>query len=263
MADEQPKVTDEAALAGRIEGIETRIRNFEVFSRRAKIAQRIGMLLILGLLLLFVYRIYAHFHGYAVAMRDSVKREALLKEFLAQAKPDQVLRTEAQALVQDIQNKVLPKLFEDVVAEFNKSKPELEQMATEMGSRLTDFVKTTVADRLREAMLQSYNEMEAEIRKSFGDMPEAQFKKDFDASRDIFIQHFMVALDERLGKVQTGLEGLKETVRTHYGKDFAANLSGEERARHAEMVFIESLIDLIVYELKPELGDEPFRQAAK
>jgi hypothetical protein len=136
-------------------------------------------------------------------------------------------------------------------------------MATEMGSRLTDFVKTTVADRLREAMLQSYNEMEAEIRKSFGDMPEAQFKKDFDASRDIFIQHFMVALDERLGKVQTGLEGLKETVRTHYGKDFAANLSGEERARHAEMVFIESLIDLIVYELKPELGDEPFRQAAK
>ena len=263
MADEQPKAADETALAGRVEGIEQRIRTFETFSRRAKMVQRIGMLLILALLLLFVYRLYAHFHGYAVAMRDAVKREKILKEFLSQAKADEVLRTEAQALVQDIQEKVLPKLFADVVAEFNKSKPELEQMATAMGMRLTDFVKTTVADRLRDAMVKSYNEMETEIRKSFGDMPDEQFKKDFEASRDIFIQHFTAALDERLGKVQTGLEGLKETIKTHYGKDFAADLKGEERQQRAEMVFIESLIDLIVYELKPELGDEPFRQAAK
>lgn len=263
MADEQPKATDEAALADRIQGIEKRIQAFETFSRRAKMVQRIGLLLILALLLLFVYRIYAHFHGYAVAMRDPAKREVILKEFLTQAKADEVLRTEAQALVQDVQEKVLPKLFEDVVAEFNKSKPELEQMATDMGVRLTDFVKTTVADRLRDAMLQSYNNMEAEIRKSFGDMPEEQFKKDFTASRDLFIQHFMAALDERLGKVQTGLEGLKETVKTHYGKEFAADVTGEDRQRRAEMVFIESLIDLIVYELKPELGNEPFRPAAK
>jgi hypothetical protein len=263
MADDKPKTADEAALAGRVEGIEARIRAYEVFSRRAKIVQRIGMLLILGLLLLFVYRIYAHFRGYAVAMRDAEKREKILKEFLSQAKADEVLRAESQALVKDIQEKVLPKLFEDVVAEFNKSRPELEQMATDMGTRLTDFVKTAVADRLREAMVQSYNDMEAEIRKSFGDMPDEQFKKDFDASRDLFIQHFMFALDERLGKVQSGLEGLKETVKTHYGKDFAADLKGEERLQRAEMVFIEALIDLIVYELKPELGDEPFRQAAK
>lgn len=263
MADDRPKVADEAALADRIAGIETRIRTFEVFSRRAKRVQRVGLVLILALLLLFVYRIYAHFQAYAVALRDTDKREALLKEFFSQARADEVLRTEAQALVQDIQQKVLPKVFEDVVAEFNKSKPELEQMATDMGLRLTDFVKTTVADRLREAMAQSYNDMEVEIRKSFGDMPDEQFKKDFDASRDIFIQHFTAALDERLGKIQTGLEGLKETVKTHYGKDFAADLTGEDRQRHAEMVFIESLIDLIVYELKPELGDEPFRQATK
>ena len=250
-------------MADRIAGIETRIRAFEVFSRRAKMVQRIGLLLILAVLLLFVYRIYAHFRAYAVALRDADQREALLKEFFSQARADEVLRTEARALVQDIQEKVLPKVFEDVVAEFNKSKPELEQMATEMGLRLTDFVKTTVADRLREAMVQSYNEMEAEIRKSFGDVPDEQFKKDFAASRDIFIQHFTAVLDERLGKVQTGLEGLKDTVKTHYGKDFAAELTGEDRQRRAEMVFIEALIDLIVYELKPELGDEPFRPATK
>lgn len=263
MANEQPKATDEAALAGRVETIEKRIRATEVFSRRARLVQRIGILLTLALLLLFVYRIYAHFRAYAVALRDANQREALLREFLSQAKAGDVLRTEAQALVKDIQEKVLPKVFEDVVAEFNRSRPELEQMATEMGTRLTDFVKTTVATRLREAMVQSYNDMEAEIRKSFGDMPDEQFKKDFDASRDLFIAHFTAALDERLGKVQAGLEGLKDTVKTHYGKDLGANLKGEDRKQHAEGVFIESLIDLIVYELKPELGDEPFRQAAK
>jgi len=263
MADEQPNIAaGEAALAGRIEGIETRIRTTEVLSRRARLVQRLGVLLILVLLLFFVYRIYAHFRAYAVALHDANRREALLKEFLTQARADQVLRTEAQALVKDIQEKVLPKVFKDVVAEFNASKPELERTANEMKVRLTDFVKSTVATRLRDAMVQSYNDMETEIRKSFGDISDEEFKKDFEASRDLFIQHFMEALDVRLAKVETGLAGLNETIRTHYGKDFLGDLSGEEKVSRAEMVFIDALIDLIVYELKPELGDEPFRQAA-
>lgn len=263
MADEQPKTPDETALAGRVEGIEQRLRSREALAHRTRVAQRIGVLLVLFFLFLFVYRIYAHFRAYSVALRDAQKREAILKEFLSQANAEPILRAEAQALAQDIQEKVLPKVFEDVVAEFNKSKPELEQMATDMGLRLTDYVRTTVANRLKEAMAQSYGEMEAEVRKSFGDMPEEQFKKDFEASKQIFVEHFAATLDERLGKIQNGLEGLKDTVKTHYGKNFAPELSGEARLQRAEMEFIEALIDLIVYELKPELGAEPFRPAGK
>ncbi len=263
MADEQPKAPDETALAARVEGIEGRLRSREVLARRTRMAQRIGVLLVLSFLLLFVYRLYAHFRSYSVALRDPQKREAILKEFLTQAKAEPILRSEAQALVQDIQEKVLPKVFEDVVTEFNKSKPELEQMASAMGVRLADYVKTTVATRLKEAMAQSYSDMEAEVRKSFGEMPEEQFKKDFEASKQIFIDHFTAALDERLARIQTGLEGLRETVKANYGKNFAPELSGEARLQRAEMEFIEALIDLIVYELKPELGAEPFRPAGK
>ena len=263
MADEQPKAPDETALAGRIEGIENRLRAYEATARRAKIVQRVGVLIVLALLVIFVYRIYAHFHGYVVSMKDAAQREAILKEFFTQAQAEPILRAEAQALVKDIQEKVLPKVFEDVVAEFNKSKPELEQMALDMGTRLTEYVKTTIADQLKAAMEKSYSDMEAEIRKSFGDMPEEQFKKDFAASRDLFIKHFTEALDVRLGKIQTGLEGLKETVKTHYGANFAPELSGEARLQRAEMEFIEALIDLIVYELKPELGAEACRPAGQ
>jgi hypothetical protein len=263
MADEKPKAPDETALAGRVDGVEKRLRSGDALTKRAKIAQRVGVLLLLFFVLLFVYRLYAHFRSYAVALKDAQKREALIKEFMSEAKADSILRSEAQALVKDIQEKVLPKVFEDVVAEFNRTRPELEKMAADMGTRLTEYVKTTVATRLKEAMSQSYNEMEAEIRKSFGDMPDEQFKKDFDASREIFLRHFTDQLEQRLSKIQTGLEGLKETVKTHYGKEFAADLPPEEKLARAEMMFIEALIDLIVYELKPELGDEAFRPAGK
>jgi cell division protein FtsB len=262
MADDKPKAPDETALAGRVDGIETRLRRSDALSKRAKIVQRIAVALLLFFVLLFVYRIYAHVRSYAVALKDADKREAILKEFLSQARAEPILRSEAQSLVQDIQEKVLPKVFEDVVAEFNRSKPELEKMAAEMGTRLAEYVKTTVATRLKEAMTQSYSDLEAEIRKGFGEVTDEQFKRDFDASREIFIRHFSEQLELRLDKIQTGLEDLRETIKTHYGKDFAPELSGEEKLARAETVFIEALIDLIVYELKPDLGDEPFRPAA-
>ncbi|MCK5802918.1 MAG: hypothetical protein KAI66_08800 [Lentisphaeria bacterium] len=263
MADEEAKVgQDNPGPEDRLAAVEARLRSYDALSKRMKLVQRLGTLLILFFALLFVYRLYSHFHGYVVAFRIPAEREVIVKEFLSQAKAEPIILGEAQALAKDVEKTIWPKILKDVIAEIGESKPELEKMANEMSDRLVKHVETRVTTQLTEALAQSYDDLEKDIRASFGDLTEEEFERDFEAAKGIFVTHFTNALEERMAKVQSGLEGLRETVRTHYGKGFAPGLNKEERLRAAEMEFLEAMIALIVYELKPELGDEPAQPTA-
>lgn len=259
-ANEEESI-DEAWAAERLTAIAEKMRRADVLAHRRKEAQWVGTILILLLLGIFVYRLFAHFHDYATAFQDTERREQILQEFLEESDAQRIVLSELQSLTMQLEEELLPKLFDDIVLCLQEAQAELHDEAGAMGERLVEHTKKGLSEALAQALKKSFDSMEGELRTALKDMPEAEFTQNFEQAKAAFVEKLPDIIETGLARVQASLDVLQDSVRK-CGERFEPSSPQVSRGTAAEGEFIEALVDLIVYELKPELGAEPVAAAS-
>jgi len=265
-APEQPEQEAEAAAPGadepvpapgadvseKLAQIEARIHLVDALRKRQGRASLVGILLLLVLLLVFVYRIYSHFDAsYVKVLKDEKQREEFLTKMLEETQAQEMVREQAYLLMDEMRNDIVPKLAAEIATEFRGSLPELQAAAGEATDRLTKYAKEHVEGRLIDALTKSLEGLDKELRRVFPELKLEELEEQLDRWKGVFIEELHDVIEERVARVDPSVRGLKTTV-----DQLAKTGPRPDTLEEAEWKFIEALIELIAFELAPDLGKD-------
>ncbi len=244
----------EAALAERIAELEKVVRQNEVLRKQTRIWSLIGVLVILILLLVFVGRLWNHVNTsyYAQIRKDPA---GFVQAFIAETDITPTLQREGQMAVLQLREEIMQKFSKALFDELQKRMPEIEQKTVDMGGRLADHAKQHVEQKLNDTLADSLEKCFVEIRQTFPEFEDKELEKYIQKGQGHFVERLHDVIEDRYAKVDAHIVGLKNAVTRVKQSKGSDALSQDKQGEIAELL-LDALVDLIVYELKPELGKE-------
>ena len=258
MAESKPApAKEEDALAQRLADVRSRIEVTEKLRKTHRNWSWLGVLLILFFLGLFVYRLYDHLDSsYVAPLNDEAQREEFVKKLVAESQADDVIKEEIQTLITQLTTEVIPEMQSKLGEEFVAARPEIEKAAMEAVERLQQFATENVELRLLEALTKGLEGLGDDLQTILPSFSVDQIEKQLQDSRDLFIDKLADVIEERIARVRSSVENLNDTVQ----KSVELAKKDKMTLERANSEFLEALVDLLVYELKPELGDVLVKQ---
>ena len=213
----------------------------------------VGVLLLLLFLGLFVYRLSAHFNQtYVQALRDDAQRRELITQLMEESKAKSIIEEQANMFATQLWGEVLPTMQEKLTQEIVANRPRAEKMVLEMGDRLSAHMQRSIEGRLSESLTKGIENMGGELQRIFPDTSAKELQNQIEHSQGVFIEKLHEAIEDRIALVAASLEQLKAQIREMAQE----NIREQRTIEEVESLFLEDLVDLLVYELKPELGNE-------
>lgn len=252
MADGKPTPEGDAALAARLEQLEQKLRENDALRRKTRLWSLLGVLIILLLFLVFGLRLYGHVQSQFVAGLQDDPGE-FLKGFIAKTDAEALFRREAQLALTQLNEDVRDKFMKALADEVQRAMPELEKQAIEMGGRLAEHAEEHVQTKISAALADSLEACFAEVQKAFPDLAEKDLNKHMEKANELFVERLHDVIEERYAKVDASLTGLKGAVKGVRNSKGSEELAKMNQGEVAEKL-LDALVDVIVYELKPDLG---------
>lgn len=244
----------EAELLAKLEKLETAIQANEQLRQRTRWYSLVGMLLILVLVLVFVWRIVDHFQTqyYRPIQEDPT---ALVEQVMENVEWERVLQAESQAaqaefrrVSEDFAARVYDRMLERM--------PEIEDEFLAVGDELNVYAQAHVEAQLTEAFIDSLDEMRDELAKEFPEFVEDDWDEHLEEAKQYFMVQLADSLEERIGRVSAKLEALKDAAATVAESEGSEDVKAMSRGE-LEEALINTMIDLAYYEMRPEKGNVP------
>lgn len=253
MAEGKDGGIQEKELLERLARIEDKIRNQDKLRTQQRVYSVIGVLLILLFFGVFIYRIGAQINWYRTTLKDPLQRTVLLNQIVADSHAQELLAAEGQLFLSQMRSQVLPEVQAAVAAEAQRVMPDLRNAVLEMGGRLQDKTRKEIEEKLVEAMIRSFEAMEKDLQKTFPEFSEKDIEEQLTRNKDYFVAELHDMIEDRLAGLQASLESLKTIVGNLGNEVDKEGLTSDQ----VEALFLDAVLELLAYELKPELGNEP------
>ncbi len=237
---------DEALAIERLERLEAIIREHDVLLNRAKMIQLGGIGLIFLFFTIFIFRLYSYVKDYEVeGLADT-----LISESYSTVQPD------LDIFLRELKGDLLPAFSKQLMDEFQASMPVIKKSAIDLSADLEQKFKARAEERLLETMIRSLENSEDDIKQIFPEFTPEDLERQIGQSMGYYIDKLHDAIEERISLVSTSLIDLKDTARSiGQAEDFAE--LRPTSVSQAEDQLLNALLDLVIYEIKPILGDEP------
>ncbi len=241
-----PSDSEESDVLERLQRLEDEIKEHDELQKRLKTISLAGILCILFFFTLFVYRLFDYARNYEVhVLMDKLRAESV-----------EIIRPEMNLFVRQLQAEVIPVATKQVQSGYMNALPTLKQAALDLGQKLEVSIKERAEERLVQTMVNSLEKSSEQIKIIFPDFSPESLEKQIGQSMDYYVEQLHDSLEERLAMVSASLEILKSTA-GQIGKGEELKHLVPTSVGEAEAQVIEGFIDLVIYEIKPELGDEP------
>lgn len=252
MAEEQTAPESDAALEQRLATLETAIRENDAIRSRTRVVSLCGMCALLILLLLFVIRIVNHFNEtyYAKLKKDPME---FLQSFAQKLEITDLIKKEVDAAGVELRERILPDFTERVYNESLAALPEVQEELIEVAGRLEDYSKDEIQKKLIKVLSENIDEAFAEIKATFPELGEGDWDKNLAGAQELFVAKLHDSIELRVALVTASLEQLKAAA-VRVSKTKGHEELTEANRDAIEAMLIETLLELVVYEIKPEFG---------
>lgn len=249
-----PTLNPQQTLAA-LEKLEKRLVAIDELRAKTRTVTWIGAVAIILCFGILFWRLYSQYKVYDTSLRDPQLREAMIDQFLADSNAKQIVELEVKAFAKDVETEVLPAIEKSAGEELPKVVEKAQSELEKSLLRLAEYAKKNTEEKVSNALLESAVALENDAKKVF---PELQDKK-LDAvvakNKDYFMVEMHDRIEERLAEITPSLELLQENI-ANMSKELdktTPNMSWDL----AETTFIDSMLELLAYEMKPDIGDEP------
>jgi len=261
MADGVSTTNDDAALREQAEKLEAVLSANEALRKRTRLFSVCGLVLIGLLLIVFVWRAVSHVQGEYVTPLEK-DPGAFVQELVEEARVHPVLLAEAEVTAKVLGEEILPDFSSRVFSEFANRRPEFEETVLDMGERLDTHTQKHVKKRLEEALYSSLDKAFQDLYELFPEVKDVAVEEQVAKSKDDFAVRLGDSVDKRIDVVQARLDELHQAVEA-VGKSRGYEELAKARQGDLEEALLDAFVDLIVYELKPEFGDQPAKQGGE
>ena len=245
MGKSTPQSKGDGELLQRLQDLEEQILSHDNSQKKLRYISLVGICLITCLMLVFVYRLYDYVGNYDIEQ---------VVEHIKQESP-RLLQPELDALVYDLSTDIFPVFSSNLFAEFKQSMPELKEAGLNLSQNLEIEIRKRAEERLLESMIVSLENSSEEIRSVFPDFSSEVLEEQIGKSIDYYVERLHDSLEDRIAMVMSSLEDLKNTAgqisKAEGMEDLLPTNIGQ-----AESEMLEAMLDLVVYEIKPEIGIE-------
>jgi hypothetical protein len=275
MAASEDNKSNDAALLARLDDLEAKLAENEVLRKRFRNYSLCGVVLLLAIVGIQLLRVQSYVNSYPLVKQIDGKPDAPLEErlkadledrsegrevtlaYLVVRDAEEVLKREQSQLERDFKNKKIVENFRDhFQAELTAAGPEFSEKGQALLDTTQKMVTEKLEQRLLDTMIASIEASGEETAKMFPELKsESELQAKLKSRMDYFQVELHDSLEERLARVIAPMDALQGSV-----KHLEKTMPEDERAAtqaEAEEALIDALLDLLVYHIKPELGQEP------
>lgn len=242
-----PPVKDEE-LGSKIENLESDIVKIQKLNSKKNTVRVVGVLLILLILILFFYKMWNHYaNNYDYEGLNEKGMEALVE--IVNSAEMQTLRSQAMA-------KLLPQLQKELIKQFNAKRPEFEESALRFKEHVAEYVKTDLKEKLETELARILDNMQKKILADHSDITPEKLQHIIDIAKTEYHKQLTDMLNAKLDKAISELARLnKVLVRVENTEKYKS--LRKDQIKEIEMKFVESLLELALYETNPKRGSVP------
>ena len=229
----------------KLENLEDKIKNFNTIQKRLKFISLSGVLLTCVLMATFIYRLYDYFVHYDYKkVMDQVSVEAKA-----------VVQPEIDMFLAELRTDLLPVFFDHLIVGFKESTPEFRESTLKLADNLGREIRVRAEERFLVSLISSIEKSGEEIEEIFPDFSSEELEKQIGKSIDFYMETLHDSLEERIALASSSLIDLKNTAEA-LGQSTSSDSYPPQSSSEAEEQLLEALLDLVVYQIKPEMGIE-------
>ncbi len=249
---------EDAATAARIDKLEAVLRENESLRTKTRVFSLVGILALVVILSVFALRLASHLKSsYVDAIEENP--EVFMKTFVYDTNLHHLVASEAEAALIDLQKNALKNYSRALMENLEASMPEIEAQARKISDDMLAYTQEDIAERMKVALTASLEQAMTDLAKKYPQVGDADLEKHYEAAKNHFIVRLTDAIEERYANVEDSLKGIDDTVKEigkGPGSEELNKLSQEEVAS----LFLDAIIDVIIHELRPEMGAQPVMQ---
>jgi len=248
-----PPGNSSESVIDKIDALESKILYMSKAKRNAGIATYAGLIIIIIFIALFIYNVVSFVKNY-----DTIKLTAALNSnAIALAQSEEI-----QEVLHELSVKYFPALKAAVIQKMQQDAPQFKQstanVAVDLESYLENQIKPKLSDSLAKELFSSESVMLSTYSKSKPSLE--KINQIILNSHQFLLENITKSLDFKLNQALSTLTGLNNSFQTMYSsmedtpvlKGLTPDMTGEVENR-----LIETLLELIIYQLNPQKGNMP------
>ena len=242
------KKNEEVEILQRLDKLEIQLKEHDDTEKKLRFISLGGIFLILIFLGLFVFRLVNYIQNYKIqSVVEYVKADV-----------GDYIKPELDMFVTELRSELLPIFFDNLTAEFKNSEPEIREAIEGLGNSLEIELRRLAEERLLDSIITSLENSGEEIKDIFPEFSAVNLEKQIGKSMEYYVEKLHDAIEHRVAMVAASLRDLKTTAEEIGGSEKLSQF-GPQNNSDAEEQLINSLLDLIVYEIKPDIGSQTAR----
>jgi molybdopterin converting factor small subunit len=249
-------------LLVRLNRLETCLADIERTRKQRSLIGIAGLVLILLALAIFA----ANLWGFAMQMMEPESQAAIMSK--VQEDMTDLLQNdpEIKMLVQDMQEDVLPYIAEQVTSRLKEELPAFREQGEEILANLQAYLEKDAKDKLGAALADVLAEIEQKLIEKYPQVTPDELQAVMATAQTMFIEDLTTLIERKLDVVADDLGNLKESVdqfkETPEYRQLVEDMKVDrEGALHkVQLAMIEHMLELVIYHINPERGNEPAAQ---
>jgi hypothetical protein len=247
-----PGNSSEIAL-NKIDALEKKINCMAKAKRNTAIATYAGLIIIIIFIVLFIFNIVSYVRNY-----DTVELAAALNSNAIEL----VQSEEMQEILQEIRDKFVPALKVALIQKMQKDTPLFRQSAQELTEDLKNYLEFQIKPKLADSLTKELASSEAQLLTTYSKSKPSleKINQIVLKSHQFLFENVTKSVDFKLDKALNTLTGLNNSFQTMYSsmedtpllKGLTPEMTGE-----VENLLIETMLELIIYQLNPQKGNMP------
>ncbi len=258
MADAPSATTRDDDLARRLAALEAQLLATEQLRRKIRWVSLLGILLLLAILGVFIYRLYSHFDQ-TYYQRFSADPTGYVQDLSQKLEFQKFMESQMKATGEVLVAKGTDfgqRVYNEVLA----ATPQIEDRMEKLLTNLNQHARDRAEERLTAALVAGIERSDKDIRQMFPGLDDEAWQKNLEKATDDFNEKLADQLEERIAMVAACLVELKEAA-NRVGRSPTDLELTQENLPVIEERLLDTLLDLFIYELKPHLGELPAEPA--
>jgi len=243
----------ETALNKKIDALEEKIEYMAKAKRNTAIATYAGLIIIIIFIALFIFNMISFVKNYNTEELAAALNSNAIE--LAQSE-------EVKEVLQALTDKFIPALEAALVQKMQKDAPLFEQNALEVTTDLGNYLEYQIKPKLADSLIKELASSEALMLTTYSKSKPSleKINQIVQNSHEYLLANITKSLDFKLDNALNTLTGLNESFQKMYtSMEDTPVLKGltPDMTDEVENHLIETLLEIIIYQLNPQKGDMP------
>jgi len=249
----KPSNSEEESLK-KVEKLENLLNEMARYKKKTSTVSAVGAIIVVIILVIFLYRLYSFVEYY-----DTKQLASNLGENMVQL----VHQQEAQDVLTTLQTTLLPEYQKELVIQLKANYPIMKDESITAAENIEIYLNEEVKPKIINQLAESIAQNEKSLLENYEgeNISPEKLQIIMENSKKVFVERLSALMNAKLGNALDRISEISnstEKLQTIVTEDASLkNMSEQQKLTEIENRMLETMLELVVYQVNPGQGDMP------